>query len=92
MRWFNIFLVMFLLILQYRLWAGEGSIGQIFVLKEKLVKQQLLNEKLIQRNNRLAAEVIGLHEGHASIEEYARSELGLIKPNETFFLVVDHSN
>lgn len=92
MRWLNIFLVIFLLVLQYRLWAGEGSIGQIFVLKEKLAEQQMVNQKLLDRNSRLAAEVIGLHEGHASIEEYARSELGFIKPNETFFLVVDSPN
>lgn len=88
MRLLNIFLLAILAVLQYRLWVGEGSVADIVVISERIEQQQQQNQLMQARNSRLAAEVIGLHEGHDSIEEYARSELGLIKPDETFYLVV----
>ena len=84
----NIFLIAVLVVLQYHLWLGDGSVSEIIATHEKIEQQVLVNTEMAERNSRLAAEVIGLHEGHASIEEYARAELGLIKADETFFLVV----
>ena len=75
--------------LQYRLWAGEGSIGQIVSLKEKISHQVALNQQLSDRNAAIIADVIDLQSGSDSIEEYARNQLGMIKPGETFFLVVE---
>ena len=88
MRVLNIFLIALLAVLQYRLWFGEGSVTDIIVTKDKIALQEDVNQVMADRNQRLAAEVIGLHEGQDSIEEYARTQLGLIKADETFFLVV----
>jgi cell division protein FtsB len=68
--------------------VGENSIGHIVSLNQKIESQTGINRKLQTRNNLLAAEVVDLQNGYATIEAYARSELGMIKPNETFFLVI----
>ena len=47
------------------------------------------NAGLRQRNDALAAEVQDLKSGEAAVEERARSELGMIKPGETFYRVVE---
>ena len=89
MRFINIFLLCVFLMLQYRLWAGSGSVAEIMMLNNKIEAQQTLNEEMHNRNALLIAEVIGLHNGFESIEEYARSQLGLIKPDETFYLLAE---
>lgn len=89
MRKLNIFLILMLCMLQFRLWAGEGSVGSVVSLQQKIEKQTQINTGLRERNDLLAAEVLSLQQGYDSIEEYARSQLGLIKPDETFFLVVN---
>lgn len=91
MRALNTILILLLCLLQFRLWVGEGSIGQIVALQQKIETQQAVNQQLHERNDLLAAEVVSLQQGYASIEEYARSQLGMIKPDETFFLVVNHT-
>jgi cell division protein FtsB len=88
MRFINCTLLLLLLLLQVRLWVGENSIGHIVSLNQKIESQTGINRKLQTRNNLLAAEVVDLQNGYATIEAYARSELGMIKPNETFFLVI----
>lgn len=88
MRVLNVFLLGLFLLLQYRLWAGEGSVADIVVLDEKIEQQNAVNQDLHKRNAQLIAQVISLHEDYDSIEEYARSELGLIKADETFYLLV----
>ena len=91
MRFLNGFLILMLLSLQFRLWVGEGSVGHIVALNEKIQDQQLVNKKLQERNALLAAQVVDLQQGYESIEEYARSQLGMVKPDETFYLVVNNS-
>ena len=91
MRWLNGFLILILFALQLRLWVGEGSIGHNIALGEKIEQQQLLNKTLHERNAILVAQVIDLQKGYAGIEEYARSQLGMVKPEETFYLVVSPS-
>ena len=76
--------------LQYRLWLGDGGGNRgVEVLQERVDGQQRQNEGLQQRNDALAAEVADLKSGEAALEERARSELGMIKPGETFYRVVD---
>ena len=75
--------------LQYRLWFGKGGRNEVDALQQQVAQQAYANSGLKQRNDVLAAEVKDLKSGEAAIEERARSELGMIKPGETFYRVVD---
>ncbi|NUS39200.1 MAG: cell division protein FtsB [Lysobacter sp.] len=75
--------------LQYRLWAGAGSEHEVAALRAQVERQAHDNQGLRQRNDALAAEVEDLKSGEAAVEERARSELGMIKPGETFYRVVE---
>ena len=75
--------------LQYRLWFGSGGTREVAALQQQVQKQSRDNAGLKQRNDALAAEVEDLKSGEAAIEERARSELGMIKPGETFYRVVE---
>ncbi|WP_111496675.1 MULTISPECIES: cell division protein FtsB [Marinobacter] len=76
-------------LLQARLWIGEGSFAQVWQLQQKIDVQKAENAKLANRNERLYAEVRNLRGGQGAIEERARMNLGLIREDETFFLVVE---
>ena len=78
--------------LQYRLWFGEGGASATGALQTKVERQAVENRGLRQRNDQLAAEVENLKSGEAAAEERARSELGMIKPGETFYRVVEPAN
>jgi cell division protein FtsB len=82
-------LVALLAWLQWRLWFGNGGQRQVEALRAQVAAQARENEGLKQRNDALAAEVRDLKSGEAAVEERARSELGMIKPGETFYRVVD---
>jgi len=59
------------------------------VLQHKVNMQQEENEALRERNNILASEVNDLKNGLESVEERARTDLGMVKEGETFYMVVD---
>ena len=82
-------LVALLAWLQWRLWFGNGGQREVQALRAQVAAQAHENEGLKQRNEALAAEVRDLKSGEAAVEERARSELGMIKPGETFYRVVD---
>lgn len=75
------------LILQFKLWFGEGGIVDVHRIKQAVATQQTENLVLRQRNSVLEAEVNDLKNGQAAIEERARLDLGMIKDDETFYLV-----
>jgi len=75
--------------LQYRLWHGTGGLVMVDELNAKVTAQREENERLRQRNAALAAEVMDLKSGDVAIEERARSELGMVKPDEIFYRIVD---
>jgi cell division protein FtsB len=75
--------------LQSRLWLGEGSFAHVNTLQAKVSRKVAENSVKVQRNKILRAEIIELKRGHESIEEKARSEFGLIKEGETFFLLIE---
>lgn len=81
-------LIVLLVLLQYRLWFGEGSVRNIVNLKQQVAQQQAKNKNLAQRNKALIAEVQDLKSGHEAIEERARNELGMVKKGETFYQIV----
>ncbi|TXJ10346.1 MAG: cell division protein FtsB [Acinetobacter sp.] len=70
--------------LQYTYWLGESGYYQHQKLRDTIVLQEENNKELRERNRILAAEVYDLKNGVEAIEEYARLDLGLIKPHETF--------
>ena len=84
-------LVALLAWLQYRLWCGNGGNHEVAALQGQVEQQARQNDGLRERNAALAAEVADLKSGEAAIEERARAELGMIKPGETFYRVVDHA-
>lgn len=92
MRGFRVLLLLLvalLAFLQYRLWTGEGGRRSVATLDDRVQAQARENAGLEQRNAALAAEVEDLKSGEAAVEERARSELGMIKPGETFYRVVE---
>jgi len=82
-------LLLLLLGLQYRLWVGEGSLAEVASLKRQLAQQRSELKDLHERNATLQAEVDDLKKGLAAIEARARSELGLIRQDETYFQLLD---
>jgi cell division protein FtsB len=76
------------LALQYRLWVSPNGMRDVWRTETAIEAQTQENERLKQRNRTLAAEVRDLKEGRAAIEERARTDLGMIGSNETFFQVV----
>ena len=87
--WPFLLLGIFLLGLQTKLWLGDTGWRQATKLEEKVRSQVSNNANLQQRNDALAAEVEDLKSGEAAAEERARNELGMVKPGETFYRVVD---
>lgn len=75
--------------MQVQLWFGEDGIRTLNLVEEELAQQKNINAKLEDRNRLLEIEVVDLKTGVEAIEERARSELGMIKEGETFYLIVD---
>ena len=79
-----VILVGLLVMLHAQLWLGRGSVSQVNQLQQKLEQQKANNARAQLANERLAAEVRDLKEGLEMVEERARQELGMVKPNEVF--------
>ncbi|MBY6063176.1 cell division protein FtsB [Pseudidiomarina sediminum] len=88
MRLLKLFLLVLLVVLQYRLWLGKNSLPEYWHLQEDVARQEQSNQKLRQRNQVLMADITDLREGEVALEERARNELGLIKEDETFFRLI----
>jgi len=88
MRWLVASFAALLLMLQYRLWFAPDGVHEVLRLKSAVAAQQAQNEQLLERNRQLAAEVRDLKQGYAALEERARTDLGMISGNETFYQVV----
>ncbi len=73
-----------LLGLQYQYWLGENGHFEHNRLLTKIAEQQHLNDNQMSANNLLRTDVYDLKNGLEAVEEHARLDLGLIKPNETF--------
>lgn len=82
-------LLALLLALGVKLYAGEWGLREIARLKAQIEEQKAENARLKQRNDTLAADVEDLRSGKEGIEERARAELGLIRPDEVFYQVVE---
>ena len=76
-----------LALLQLKLWMSDGGLHELWELRAEVEAQSAENARLAARNAVLEAEVRDLKEGLDAIEERARSELGMVKRNETFYQV-----
>ena len=95
MRGLRIVLLLLLVLLgwlQYRLWFGNGGEREVSALRARVERQARDNDGLRQRNDALAAEGEDLKSGEAAVEERARNELGMIKPGETFYRVIERQD
>lgn len=77
------------MLLQYRLWLGEGGIAERRSLEAQLVSDSTENQRLTRRNAALADRVIELQDGEEMLEAVAREDLGLVREGEEFILFVD---
>jgi cell division protein FtsB len=77
-------LIALLVLFHAQLWIGRGSVPNVRVLQQKLDLQLTKNTEAQAANNQLSAEVRDLKDGLEMVEEKARSELGMVKPNEIF--------
>ncbi|PKM34300.1 MAG: cell division protein FtsB [Gammaproteobacteria bacterium HGW-Gammaproteobacteria-12] len=87
--WLFIVLILLLVGLQYRLWMGDGSLASASRLQQQIAEQQGENERLLERNRILEAEVMELKRGMETVEERARQELGMLKEGETLYLLTE---
>ncbi len=81
-------LLVLLVIVHAQLWFGRGSISNVGQLQQRLEAQNAANDKARLANERLSAEVRDLKEGLEMVEEKARTELGMVKPNEVYVQLV----
>ncbi|MCO2668415.1 cell division protein FtsB [Pseudomonas aeruginosa] len=83
--WLFVVLILALAGLQYRLWVGDGSLAQVRDLQKQIADQHGENERLLERNRILEAEVAELKKGTETVEERAQHELGMVKDGETLY-------
>jgi len=76
------------LVLQYKLWFEQDGIAEIWQLRHAIVAQTTENQQLAQENLVLTNEVQDLQNGTAAIEAHARNDLGMTKPGESYYQIV----
>ncbi len=89
LKLFAVVLLIVLVVLQYRLWISREGVRDVARLERAVSAHQALDARLSRRNQRLAAQVADLKTGTAAVEELARSQFGMIGPDETFYQVVE---
>jgi cell division protein FtsB len=82
-------MIVLIILLQNRLWNGDGGIEQILKYENRLEQLKKEVQESQDRNTGLYAEMLNLRSGSEAIEERARHELGMIKENETFFQIIE---
>jgi cell division protein FtsB len=92
MKFLTFIFVTLILALQYPLWFGKGGWLNVISLQKQIDQQLKVNELIKSENDILLAVVQDLKNGTDVIEGKARFDLGLIKKNETFFLIIDKKN
>lgn len=86
-RFVPLILIALLVILHAQLWLGRGSVPNVSELQQRLDAQKAANAQAQRTNEQLASEVRDLKEGLEMVEEKARTELGMVRPNEIYVQV-----
>ena len=88
MKLYAAFLLVLLIVLQYKLWFEEGGYFYNRELEKQLQAMQDENERLRERNRELSKKILLIKDDLDTIESYARRNLGMIKEGETFVVIV----
>lgn len=88
-RWVALILLGLFAGLQYQLWFGASGVQQVRRLERGVEFQRRANAELLARNLRLLTEVQELKTGRDAVEERARLELGMVRPDEVFYQWVE---
>ena len=89
--WYRVLLIVLLLMLlglQYRLWIADGSLAEVHRLRQSEQTLQSSVEQSRTRNKALAAEIENLKSGNEALVGRARTDIGMVKKDETFYLTV----
>ena len=78
-----------IVVIQFPLWLGKGGWLRVWELDQQVAAQRAVNAKLEARNAGIAADVHDLKQGLDAVEERARYELGMVRPDEVFFQIVE---
>lgn len=84
MRFATLALLALIAIVQAELWFGKGGVPRVMSLRSQVQAQQQANAEARNHNDQLRAEVSDLKEGLEMVEEKARAELGMVKPDEIY--------
>ena len=87
-----ILLVMILAAMQQQIWFGQSGYFERKALAERQTEQQQRTESLTLRNAKMTAEVVALKSNSAAFEARARSELGMVREGEVFYLIPEPQN
>lgn len=84
MKFTALLLALGLLITQAQFWWGRASVSQVAELRQQLREEHEKNQRAREQIRRLRAELRDLREGLEMVEEKARSELGMVEPDDIF--------
>ena len=77
------------MIIQFDIWVKDNDLNRVKELQQMIDSQSEENQRLKLRNQQLEREIEELKSGTESIEEKARTDLGMIKEGEEFYLIVE---
>ncbi len=75
--------------IQFDIWLKDDGFSRVKELEQMIDSQTEENQKLKLRNEQLEQEIEELKTGTESIEEKARTDFGMIKEGEEFYLIVE---
>jgi cell division protein FtsB len=78
-------LALLFLLLQYEIWLAPGGVSSLLRVRRQLAAETVINQQWQQRNQVLIGEIHDLKNGDQAIEDHARTDLGMIKPNEILY-------
>lgn len=84
MRLVTLIILALMVVVHAELWFGKGGVPRAMSLRAQLQDQTARNDAAQARNEQMAAEVRDLQEGLDMAEEIARTELGMVKPDEIY--------
>ena len=89
MKFLALLLITFILYLGYDTYYGRTGVAQYFQAKKQYLEASMISESLEKRNQNLREDIADLKQGNKIVEDIARTDLGMVKQNETFYRVIE---